>query len=71
MKNEKRNKCLDLPRELKKFRKLEVTVMPVVIGALKTSWKLGLEELEIGKRAETNIGKIGQGTEKNPGELSL
>ena len=54
--NEKRNKYLDLTRQLKKLWNMRVTVIPVVIGALGTVLK-GLErkweELEIGGRIET------------------
>ena len=52
--NEKRDKYLDLARELKKLWNMKVTVIPIVIGALGTIPKgfvRGLEELEIGGRA--------------------
>ena len=37
--SEKMGKYLDLARELKKVRNMEVTVIPIVIGALGTSRK--------------------------------
>ena len=54
--NEKRDKYLDLARELKKLWNMKVTVMPMVIGALGTVIKglvKGLKELEIRRRVET------------------
>ena len=53
---EKKDKYLDLARELKKLRNMKVTIMPIVIGALGTITKgllKGLEELEVGGRVET------------------
>ena len=48
--NEKRDKYLDLAREQKK----QVTVIPVVTGALSTVTKVqGLEDLEIRGRVDT------------------
>ena len=47
---EKRDKYLDLARELKKLWNMKVTVIPIVIGALGTIPKglvKRLEELEI------------------------
>ena len=52
--NEKKKQYLDLTRELKNQWKL--IVIPIVIGAIGTIPKdlvKGLEELEIGRRAET------------------
>ena len=53
---EKKDKYLDLPRELKKLWNMRVTIVPIVIGAFGTVtkglWK-GLENLEIGGRVET------------------
>ena len=49
--SEKRDKYLDLARELRKLLNIKVTVITVVIGALGTVPKgleMGLEELEIG-----------------------
>ena len=54
--NEKRDKCVDLARELKNLWKMKVAVIPIVKGVLQTIFKgfvKGLEELEIGGRAET------------------
>ena len=53
---EKKDKYLDLARELKKLWNMKVTIMPIVIGALGTITKgllKGLEDLEIGGRTET------------------
>ena len=46
---EKRDKCLDLARELKKLWNMKVTIVPIVIGALGTITKgllKGLEDFE-------------------------
>ena len=55
-KSKKRDKFSDLARELKKLWSMKVTVIPILIGALRTIPK-GLvkcsEELEIGGCAET------------------
>ena len=48
---EKRDKYLDLARELKKLWNMQVTIIPIVIGAFGTVTKgllKGLEELEYG-----------------------
>ena len=53
---EKRDKYLDLDRELKKLWIMKVTIIPVVIGAFRTVTKgllKGLEDLEVGSRVET------------------
>ena len=53
---EKRDKYLDLARELKKLWNMKVTIIPIVIGAFGTVTKgllKGLEDLEIGGRVET------------------
>ena len=53
---EKKNKYLDLARELKKLWNMKVTIVPIVIGALGTVTKgllKGKEDLEIGGRVET------------------
>ena len=53
--NEKRDKYLDLARELKKVWHMKVMVLPIVIGALATVTKglvQGLDDLEIRGRAE-------------------
>ena len=53
---EKRDKYLDLARELKKLWNMKVTIIPIVIGAFGTVTKgllKGLEDLEVGDRVET------------------
>ena len=53
--SEKKNKYLDLARELKKLWNMQVQIIPIVIGTFGTvtKWLLkGLEDLEIGGRAE-------------------
>ena len=53
---EKRDKYLDLARELKKLWNMKVTIIPIVIGAFDTVTKgllKCLEDLEVGGRGET------------------
>ena len=53
---EKRDKYLDLARELKKLWDMKVTIIPIVIGAFGTVTKgllKGLEDLEVGNQVET------------------
>ena len=53
---EKRDKYLDLARELKKLWNMKVTIIPIVIGAFGMVTKgllKGLEDLEVGDRVET------------------
>ena len=53
---EKRDKYLDLAREMKKLWNVKVTIIPIVIGAFGTVNKgilKGLEDLEVGGRVET------------------
>ena len=53
---EKKDKYLDLARELKKLWNMKVTIVPIVIGALGTITKgllQGLENFEIGGQVET------------------
>ena len=48
---EKKDKYLDLVRELKKLWNMKVTIVPIVIGAFGTITKgllKGLEDLEVG-----------------------
>ena len=55
--SEKKDKYLDLARELKKLWNMKVTIVPIVIGALGTITKgllKGLEDLEVSGRVETN-----------------
>ena len=52
----KKDKYLDLARELKKLWNMKVTIVPIVIGVLGTITKgllKGLEVLEVGGRVET------------------
>ena len=54
--SKKKDKYLDLARELKKLWNMKVTIVPIVIGALGTVTKgllKGLEDLEVGGRVET------------------
>ena len=49
---EKKDKYLDLVRELKKLWNMQVTIIPIVIGAFGTVTKgllKGLEDLEVGR----------------------
>ena len=53
---EKKDKYLDLARELKKLWNMQVTIIPIVIGAFGTVTKgllKGLEDWEVGRRVET------------------
>ena len=53
---EKKDKYLDLARELKKLWNMKVTIVPIMIGAFSTITKellKGLEDLEVGGRVET------------------
>ena len=53
---EKKDKYLDLARELKKLWNMKVTIVPIVISALGTITKglsKGLEDLEVGGWIET------------------
>ena len=75
--NEKKDKYLDLARELKKLWNMKVKIVPIVIDALGTVTKglsKGLEDLEIGGRTETIqtialLAKNGQNPETSPGDL--
>ena len=54
--SEKKDKYLDLARELKKLWNMKVTIVPIVIGALGTITKgllKGLEHLKVGRWVET------------------
>ena len=54
--SEKKDKYLDLARELKKLWNMKVTIVPIGIGALGRVTKgllKGLEDLEVGGRVET------------------
>ena len=53
---EKKDKYLDLARELKKLWNMKVTIIPIVIGAFRTVTKgllKGMEDLEFRGRVET------------------
>ena len=53
---EKKDKYIDLARELKKLWNMKVTIIPIVIGAFGTVTKellKALEDLEVGGRVET------------------
>ena len=53
---EKKDKYLNLVRELKKLWNMKVTIVPIVIGAFDTIIKgllKGLKDLEVGGRVET------------------
>ena len=53
---EKKDKYLDLAKESKKLWNMQVTIIPIVIGAFGTVTKgllKGLEDLEVGGRVET------------------
>ena len=53
---EKKDKYLDLARELKRLWDMKVTIVQIFIGALSTINKgllKGLEDLEVGGRVET------------------
>ena len=74
---EKRDKYLDLARELKKLWNMKVTIIPIVIGALGTVTKdlvQGLGDLEKKNRRggdcpNYSIIEISQNTEKSPEDL--
>ena len=54
--SEKKDKYIDLARELKKIWNMKVTIIPIVIGAFGKVTKgllKGLEDLEVGRRVET------------------
>ena len=53
---EKKDKYLDLARELKKLWNMKVSIVPIVIGAFGSVTEgvlKGLEDLEVGRRVET------------------
>ena len=53
---EKKDKYLDIARELKKLWNIPVTIIPIVIGAFGTvtlGLLKGLEDLKVGGRVET------------------
>ena len=69
---EKRDKYLDLVRELKKLWNMKVTIIPIVICAFGTVTKgllKGLEDLVVGDHPNNNIIENSQNTEKSHGDL--
>ena len=74
---EKKDNYLDLARELKKLWNMQVTIIPIVIGAFGTVTKgllKGLEDLEVGGQVETiQTTALSRNTKKNtkksPGDL--
>ena len=72
--SEKKDKYLDLAKELNKLWNLKVTIVPIVIGAFGTITKgllKSLEDLEVGGRVETiqmtdSIAENGQNPETSP-----
>ena len=53
---EKKDKYLDIAREIKKLWKMKVTIVPIMIGTLGIVTKgllKGLEDLEVGGQVET------------------
>ena len=73
----KRDKYLDLAREIKKIWNIKVAMIPIVIVMLGKDTKgmvkgmvKGIEDSEIilGDHLRYNIIKISQNTEKNPGD---
>ena len=75
LKTEKRDEYLDIAWELKKQWNMQVTVMPIVVRALGTipeELVKVLEDLEtrgqIKDHQDYRITKIGQNTEKSPGD---
>ena len=65
---EKKDKYLDLARELKKPWNMKVTIVPIVIGAFGTITKGLLKNLE-DLEANNSIIENSQNTEKSPGNL--
>ena len=54
--SEKKDKYLDLARELKKLWNIKVIIIPIIIGAFGTATKIllkGLEDLNVDGRVET------------------
>ena len=54
--SKKKDKCLDLARELKKLWNMKVTIVPIGIGGFGTVTKgllKGLEDLKVGGRVDT------------------
>ena len=65
------DKYLDLARELNKLWNMQVTIIPIVIGAFGTVTKgllKGLEDFKVGIQM-TALLKKSQNTEKSPGDV--
>ena len=72
----KKDRYLDLARELKKLWNMQVTIIPIVINAFGTVTKgllKGLQDLEVGGRVETiqmtALLRTAKDTKKSPGDL--
>ena len=70
---EKKDKYLDLARELKKLWSMKVTIIPIVIGAFGTVTKGLLKGLVSWRTSRDHVNysviESGQNTEKSPGDL--
>ena len=73
---ERMDKCLDLPRELRKLWNMKVTLTPITIDDFSIATKGLLKWLKDLKNKKTRgdypnyyITENGQNTEKSPGEL--
>ena len=72
MESEKRDKYLDLARELKKLRNMKMTIIPIVICVFR---RIGTETGGPGNKRTSedhpnySIVEIGQNTKKSPGNL--
>ena len=69
---EKKDKYVNLARELKKLWNMKVTIILIVIGAFGTvtiGLLKGLGVLEVGERIEIIQIENGQNTEKSPADL--
>ena len=68
--SEKKDKYLDLARELRKLWNMKVTIVPIVIGALGTVTKGGLGSWRTCRDyPNDSIAEDGQNTETSPGDL--
>ena len=73
--SEKRDKYLDLARELKELGNMRVTVIPIVIGVLVTVREARKKVRRVGNRKMSrdnpnyNIAEINQNTEESPVDL--
>ena len=64
--SKRRDKYLELSRELKKLGNIKVTVVPIIIGTLGTVIR-GLVQGE--EDLEKSVIKIGQYSEESPGDM--